>query len=71
MWYICSMSWYRKIQDKFRKKLAKDLEDLVYTAQKGSTLDRIWNKEDCLTTEQAESALKQSNEQIDKICQQK
>lgn len=37
------MSWYSKMQDKLRKKFVKDCEDLAYTAQKGSTLDRIWN----------------------------
>lgn len=38
------MSWYSHMEDKFRKKLAKDCEALVFTAQKGSTLDKIWNK---------------------------
>lgn len=43
------MSWYSEMEEKFRNKLSKDCEYLVFTAQKGSLLDRIWNKEDYLS----------------------
>lgn len=41
------------MEEKFRNKCAKDCEHLVFTAQKGSLLDRIWNKEDFLATNYA------------------
>ena len=36
--------WIKEQEEKLKKQLAKQAEDSMFTAQKGSTLDKIWNK---------------------------
>jgi hypothetical protein len=38
-------SWYNKTVKELRKKYFEEMERLVYTAQEGSLLDRIWKGE--------------------------
>lgn len=36
-------NWLNKMQAKIKKKFQLDIEKKLYTAQKGSYLDRVWN----------------------------
>lgn len=38
------MGWHKQQLEEYRKQYRLDMEELIYTAEKGSTLDRIWNK---------------------------
>jgi hypothetical protein len=38
-------TWLQKIEDEYKENLRADLEKIAYSADEGSLLDRIWNKE--------------------------
>lgn len=38
------MTWLKKIEQEYKESINRDLEKVVFTAEKGSLLDRIWNK---------------------------
>jgi len=37
--------WLKRHEEEFKKQMQEDAEKMMYTAQEGSLLDRIWNKE--------------------------